>query len=137
VLAGVDPDRLTQPVGAAVEPMLASLGPGAFEGDDETAARRFLVGLSRVVLPLLLVSYRGFARRLVPVADSPAIRAVTLVLRDEQDELARAQALADELLAEPRAAQQAAEWTRALGDLAFQGGDEEDLLPWSEGEFAR
>ena len=135
VLSGVDPDRLTRPIGQAVEPLLGSLAPGTFEGDEETAARRFLVGLARVVLPLLLVSYRDFGRRLVPVSDAPAIRTLTLVVRDEQEELAAAHALTDDLVAEPEAAQQAAEWTRALGEPVLHGRDD-DLLPWSEGEYA-
>jgi hypothetical protein len=134
VLAGVDREQLTRPLGGAVEPLLASLEPGAFGGDDETAGRRFLVGLARVVLPLLLVSYRRLAQRLVPVTDGPAIRALTLVVRDTEEELRAAETLVDGLLGDPEAAQQAAEWTRALGDPFWRGGD--DLLPWSEAGYA-
>jgi hypothetical protein len=136
VLAGVDPDGLTRPIGGAVEPLLASLEPGAFGGDDETAGRRFLVGLARVVLPLLLVSYRRFGQRLVPVADRPAIRALTLVVRDVEEELRAAEAAADALLDGPERLQQAAEWTRTLGDPVWRGGEDDDLLPWSEAGFA-
>ncbi len=135
-LAGVDRDRLTRPVGGAVGPLLASLAPGAFDGDDETAGRRLLVGLARVVLPLLLVSYRRFGQRLLPVSDGPSIRALTLVVQDEEGELAVAEAAVDTLVSGPEVAQQAAEWTRALGYPVLRGGTDDDLLPWSEGDLA-
>jgi hypothetical protein len=135
VLDGIDPERLTRPAGRAVEPMLSDLAPGAFEADDESAGRRFVVGLSRVVLPLLLASYRDFAHELVPVTDAPAIRAVVLVVRDEEEELARAQALADGLLIEPDAASEAAEWIRALGEPLRGAGGAQHLLSWSEPEL--
>lgn len=140
VLAGVDRERLTRPLGPTVEPLLARLAPGTLDGTDEGAGRRFLVGLARVVLPLLLVSYRGLGRRLAPVADAAAIRALTLVLRDEEEELAAAQAIVDAFLGTPEAAQEAAEWTRELGDpalqLALQSEESDGLLPWSEGPSA-
>jgi hypothetical protein len=136
VLAGVDPDRLTRPLGGAVEPLLAGLERGAFDGDEETAGRRFLVGLGRVVLPLLLVSYRRFGECLVPVSDGPALRALTLVVRDLEEELTAAQGALDALLAPPQAAQEAAEWTRALGVPVLHGAEGDDLLPWSEANSA-
>lgn len=136
VLAGVDREELTRPVGPFAAPLLASIAPGAFEGGDENAGRRFVAAFARMVLPLLLVSYRGFGRRLEPVADAPAIRALTLVVRDEAEELEASQVVADELLAEPEAAQQAAEWTRALGTPLLRKGDGDILFPWSDGEFA-
>ncbi len=132
VLAGVDRAGLVRPAGHAAAPLLDGLAPGAWEADAETAGRRFLVGLSRVVLPLLLTSYRGFARRLVPVADGPAARALTLVVRDEEEELAAAAAAADELLGTPEASQEEAAWTRGLGDLVGTGGADDGLFPWSE-----
>ncbi len=142
VLAGVDRERLTRPLGPTVEPLLAHLAPDAVGGADEGAGRRFLVGLARVVLPLLLASYRGLGRRLVPVADGPAIRALTLVLRDEEEELAAVQPMVDAFLATPEAAQEAEEWTRALGEpasllqSALQTGENDGLFPWSEGDAA-
>ena len=136
VLAGVDREELTRPLGGAVEPLLAALETGVFGGDDETAGRRFLVGLARVVLPLLLVSYRRLGQRLVPVADGPAIRALTLVVRDAEEELRAVEALVDGLLAAPEAVQQAAEWTRALGDPVWRGDGDDGLLPWSEAGHA-
>jgi hypothetical protein len=136
VLPGVDHERYTRPLGQAVEPLLASLAPGAWDGEDEAAGRRFVAGLARVVLPLLLVSYRGFGERLAPVSDGPGIRALTLVVRDEEEEMAAAQSLSDDLLGAPEAAQQAAEWTRALGDRLLRIGGEDRLLPWSDGKFA-
>lgn len=136
VLAGVEHDRLTRPLGPRVGPLLESLAPGAREEEGDTAALRFLVGLTRVVLPGLLASYRGFGRRLAPVADGPAIRALTLVVRDEEEELAAVQALTDELTASPDAARRAAEWARSLGEPRLRDGDDDGLLPWSEGDFA-
>jgi hypothetical protein len=136
VLAGVDRERLTRPVGPAVEPLLAGLAPGAWDGDDETAGHRFLVGLARVVLPLLLVSYRGFGERLVPVADAPTVRALGLVVRDEDEELAAAQGVVDAVVRDPEEVQQAAAWTRELGDPVSHEGGEDGLLPWSEAELA-
>lgn len=135
VLSGVDPEEMARPVGPAVAPLLESLEPGAWEGDEEAAGRRFLVGLSRVVLPLLLGSYRRFGEGLVAVADGPAIRALTLVVRDEEEELASMSAAADELLGEPEAAQEAATWTRALGEAAVAGSAGEQLFPWSGPDF--
>ncbi len=134
LLAGVDHERLTRPIGAAVEPLLESLAPDAWHGGEETAGRRFLVGLVRVVLPRLLVSYRRFAERLQPVADGPAIRALTLVVRDEEEEVAAAEAVVGPLLADRRRAHEAAEWTRVLDRLAVHGEAGDDpLLPWPEG----
>ncbi len=137
VLAGADPARWTKPVGRTAAPLLASLEPGAWGGDEEAAGRRFLVGLARVVLPLLLVSYRRFGERLVAVADGPAARALTLVVRDTDEELAAAGAAADGLVGTPAGAQTAAAWTRELGGQAFPGGGTGELFPWSEAEFAR
>jgi len=140
VLAGVDRECLTRPLGPTVEPLLARLAPERADGTDEGAGRRFLVGLARVVLPLLLVSYRGLGRRLAPVADAPAIRALTLVLRDEEEELAAAQSIVDACLDTPEATQQAAEWIRELDEPALQSAlqseENDGLLPWSEGGAA-
>ncbi len=136
-LAGVDRERLTRPLGPTVEPLLERLSPEAFDGTDEAAGRRFLVGLARVVLPLLVVSYRGLGRRLVPVADGPAIRALTLVLRDEEEELAVLESMVSRLLAAPDVAQETAEWIRELSEPVVQGGlqegEHDGLLPWTQG----
>jgi hypothetical protein len=135
VLPGVDPELLTRPVGRTVEPLLAGLSPGAFDGDAETAGRRFLVGLARAVLPLLLVSYRRFGQRLVPVADGPAIRALTLVVRDENEEQGALEEAVDPLLDSRERAQQAAVWLRALGAPVSAGAAQDVLLPWSDVDF--
>jgi hypothetical protein len=132
-----------------VEPLLARLAPAAFDGAGEDAGRCFLVGLARVVLPLLLVSYRGLGRRLVPVADAPAMRALTLVLRDEEEERAAVQSMVDAMLVTPEAARQAEEWTQALVGPApglqvlqlgwhdeAEVGARDALLPWAEGDAA-
>ncbi|HTX64111.1 MAG TPA: hypothetical protein VMD28_10750 [Acidimicrobiales bacterium] len=137
VLAGVDREGLARPLGPAVETLLEGLAPGSVGGDRETAGRRFLVGLARVVLPLLIVSYRRFGRLLVPVADGPAIRTLRLVAQDVEGELRVAEAVVDALLDGPEVAQEAAEWTRALSEPVLRGGPDDDLLAWSEGEFVR
>ncbi|MGH8988932.1 MAG: hypothetical protein ACRDXC_10130 [Acidimicrobiales bacterium] len=136
VLAGVDRDQLTRPVGVVVDPMLAGLAPHRPGGDEAVAGSRFLVSLARVVLPLLLVSYRRFGARLVPVADGPAIRALRHVISDEEEELCAAEALLDGLVGDPQSAQQAAEWTQAVRGPVGHGTDGEDLLPWSEADPA-
>jgi hypothetical protein len=144
VLAGVDRERLARPVGPTAESLLARLapGPGVSGGDDVAAGRRFLVGLARVVLPLLLVSYRELGQHLTPVSDGPAIRALTLVLRDEEEELATVQAMIDATLITPELAQEASEWDRTLREAALpaQGGlhagESQGLLPWSEADAA-
>ncbi len=136
VLSGVDRERLTRPIGSAVEPLLASLVPGAFPADGEIEGRRFCVGLARVVLPLLLVSYRRFGERLVPVADQPTIRALGLVVSDTEEELEASEVATDALCDGPEVAQQAAEWTRSLGDPVWTGGDGEELFPWSQADLA-
>jgi hypothetical protein len=135
-LADVDPDQLTRPPGGRVEAMLARLEPGAGKGEDETTGRRFLVGLARVVLPLLLVSYRRYGQHLVPATDGPTIRALAHVVRDEEEELTSVEALVDPLVESPEAAQEAAEWARALGEPTLAQRPDDDFLPRSEGDFA-
>lgn len=134
VLAGWDHDALTRPAAPAGR-LLERIAPGGWDGDEVTAAHRFVTVLARVALPALLASYRGFSDRLVPVADGPAIRALGLVVRDEEAELARAGELAD-LLAERHApagpAGPPGEWTASLGALLPRHEGELVLLPWWE-----
>lgn len=137
VLAGVDPEGLTRPVGARAAALLDALepaevpepSPGAVVGRGVL----FVAALTVEVLPRLLGSYRGFGRRLVPVTDGPSIRALTLVVRDVEEELAAAGAL----LGEIPGSSAAEEWARALGErLLDAGGDgdhADDLFPWPEG----
>jgi hypothetical protein len=73
----------------------------------------------------------------VPVADGPAIRALELVVNDEKEELRAAEAVVEALLDRPETVQEAAEWTRELGDPVLRGGEDGELLPWSEAGFTR
>lgn len=147
VLAGVDPDGLTRPVGARAAALLDALEPAEVPEPDPgaEAARgvRFVAGLTAEVLPRLLGSYREFGRRLVPVTDGPSIRALTLVVRDIEEELAAAGTLLGGLAGSSAAE----EWARALaerslldpgrdGDPADEHADEhaDDLFPWPEGD---
>ncbi|MGH8981757.1 MAG: hypothetical protein ACRDWE_12210, partial [Acidimicrobiales bacterium] len=84
---------LWQPPGAALAAALAALEPTA-DRDGSPGAPGFLAALARVVLPGLLAAYRAYGELLVAVADAPAARALTLVLRDETDELEALERLA-------------------------------------------
>lgn len=95
VLAGVDREGLVRPCGDTLAAVLESLEPPRTSDTAAAgAAAGFLAGLARVVLPGLLGAYRDYAGRLVPVADGPAARALSLVVRDEREELAAVAALA-------------------------------------------
>lgn len=122
VLATVDRDDLTRPLGPALGPLVGHLGegapgwppgeggaesvePGGASQNDPAAASqdapvagvRFVAGLYRVVLPRLLASYRAHLLRLSPVADEPSRQTVAEVLRAEEAELATAAGLLLEL----------------------------------------
>lgn len=134
VLAGVDPERLTRPVGGWAPALLAALEPGKVPepnpGAEEARGLRFVAGLAVEVLPRLVGSYRRFERRLVPVTDGPSIRALTLVLRDVEEE----QAAAVQLLGGLEGSAAAEAWAHALGDrMVHHHGD---LFPWPEADSA-
>ena len=139
VLAGVDPEGLTRPVGARAASLLTALEPAEVPepspGAEAPRGVRFVAGLTVEVLPRLLGSYAEFGRRLVPVTDGPSIRALTLVVRDVEEELAAAGTLLGGLAGSSAAE----EWARALGEGLFleAGGDgahADDLFPWPEGD---
>lgn len=88
-VAWADHDRLT----AAPAPVSAALDALAAATDPLTR----LHGLYRVVLPRLLRTYEDHAALTVPTTDGPVIRALTLVRRDETDQLAAGQELLDAL----------------------------------------
>jgi hypothetical protein len=115
VLATVDRDALTKPLGPALGPLVARLeegapewppgaggagsrarggasqnGPPAASQDAPVAGVQFVAGLYRVVLPGLVASYRAHLLRLSPVADEPSRQTVAEVLRAEEAELATA-----------------------------------------------
>jgi hypothetical protein len=100
-VAWADHERLT----AAPDAVAAALDELA--AADDPASR--LAGLYRSLLPRLLITYDEHAAVTVPVTDGPVIRALTLVRRDEVDQLAAGTALLDGLLAGPGAARRADE----------------------------
>jgi hypothetical protein len=146
VLAGVERDRLTRPLGPVLAPLMAALGeppePGpATEGgtDSEGAEERalgFLAGLYRVVLPRLVDSYRRHGRRLAPSADGPSIRAVSLVVRDEEEQLAAGGAIVEELAGRPGLGRAVREATERIGQVTAGIGPDTDLVPWPDGRCA-
>lgn len=162
VLATVDRDDLTRPLGPVLGPVMQALGEGApapspdpgapvapapsadpgadgaspGPGTRAEAGIRFVAGLAEVVLPALVESYRRHLTRLSAVADEPSRRTVAEVLRAEEAELAAARAL----LAEAETAGEEA-WTgrsidaiRSLLDRAEDPSG--DLVPWSDGRCA-
>ncbi|MGH9043274.1 MAG: hypothetical protein ACRDVP_00230 [Acidimicrobiales bacterium] len=88
-----------------------------------------LVGLVRVVLPRLIVSYRTHMVEASPVAQRPNLRALKLILSDEMEEWASGEALVQRLLSHAVEDPQllaVTELQGALGEnLAHEG-----LLPW-------
>jgi hypothetical protein len=85
VLAGMDPATWTRPAGPLLAPLLDALDAA---GDGPPPVVGALAALHRVVLPELLASYARHRLALGELADRPAIRALGLVARDEEDELA-------------------------------------------------
>lgn len=110
-LASVDAEQLVAPPGPASAALFQSISEGTGEsGSDQgpTALAR-LVAAHRVVLPLLVGEYQA-ARSTVSVVAEPSLgRALDLVLRDDQEEWARAQPLLQTLLCDAEAARSAAD----------------------------
>lgn len=157
VLAGTDAETWTRPLGAVLEPLLDALeeaGPraadagvdgergGAGGGAGDPPVVRGIAALYRVVLPGLLASYARHRFALGEVADRPAIRALALVVRDEEDQLAAgARLLAD---MDPHGTADVAAVQAAVSDVpaavdvhaAVAGpaggpaGRARDLVPW-------
>lgn len=146
VLAQMDPDALTRPLGTAAGPLLAALEPSAPSAPDAKGdalepgvlarleAARFLAGLHRVVLPALLASYGRHRERLSPVADGPSLRALAFVVSDEEAEVRVGEEIVREL-AQARAdglADAADEAVRRLD--ALLDGTVGDVVPWEHEE---
>ena len=116
VLAGMDPERLTRPLGRSMGPVLTAVGLG--EADE----RDWLTGLYRVALPRLLVTYREHLARVAPVAEAPVARALALVVRDEHEQLLAGEALLQSLLVTAEGVRRAAELQRSLETLLVGTG---------------
>jgi hypothetical protein len=97
---------------------------GALAGSTGTVER--LVGLYRVALPQLIAAYTDHLAATTPVTDAPTIRALRLVLADEEEDRAAGEALlaatlaTDPALADRAAAEEAR--LRALAPLAVPPG---------------
>jgi hypothetical protein len=76
-----------------------------------------LAGLYRVVLPRLVATYEEHAARAVPVTDGPVIRALTLIRRDEADQLVAGRELLESLAGSPDARRRGDEAAEALDAL--------------------
>ena len=142
VLAGVDHDALTRPLGPVLVPLFDALGaapqggaaaPDAAAAGDagDAAALAFLAGLSRVVLPALLDSYRRHREALSEVADGPSLRALALVVRDEEAEVAEAGAVLEAITPGATATGDVDALARLL-EGTDGPGPAGDLVPWPE-----
>ncbi|HXW39480.1 MAG TPA: hypothetical protein VEJ44_07280 [Acidimicrobiales bacterium] len=89
-----------------------------------------LVGLFRVVLPRLVVSYSRHASVVSPVADAPTARALRLVVRDEVEELVGGESLVERLLGVPEAVQLAGRVVVDLEARLVGAGSVPGLVPW-------
>lgn len=139
VLAGMDPEALTRPVGPVVGPLMAALeaeAPEAGEAGTGHAAPAALsavarlAGLHRVVLPALVTSYRRHLPRTVPVADGPVTRALQLALADLEEEQAAGEVLLGTLLAGEGAPAAADAALGRLGPLLAGSAADGCLVPW-------
>jgi hypothetical protein len=109
-LASVDAEQLVVASGPATEALfdaVAAAGESASHEDHSALVR--IVAVHRVALPLLVGEYQA-ARSTVSAVAEPALgRALDLVLRDDQEEWARAQPLLGRLLGDAEAARSAAD----------------------------
>jgi len=96
-LPGVRTADLIAPADDAAQTLVDALA--APPGEGGTVDR--LVGLYRVTLPALVATYTDHLDRTSPVADGPTIRALRLVLADEEDDRRAGDALLDALLTGP------------------------------------
>ncbi len=99
-------------------------------GSGPTALR--LVGLSRVVLPRLVVGFTRHLQRAQAVSDAPVIRAIRLTVRDELEEWQVLEALVQSLARRPEHVEVVSAWQRRLEGLVADGGP--GLVPWPEPE---
>jgi hypothetical protein len=125
VLDGWDREALTRPAGPALGPLFDALA-----ATGSTLGR--LAGLTRVVLPRLLVTYERHLARAVPVTDGPVMRALRLVRGDELEALAEGEALLEGALLSASDAEEAAGAQVRLEAAAVGAGADGGLVPWPE-----
>jgi hypothetical protein len=142
-LDGVDPEALSVPLGPALGPLFEGVwstgtAPGAADGPEAQRAGAEpgpatdvarLSALYRVVLPRLIATYGRHLATSSVVSDSPTIRALELVLRDETAQWQAGECLLQSLLADPEACHVAAEAQRTLEVLVVTTGVGPGLVP--------
>jgi hypothetical protein len=121
-LASVDAEQLVAAPGRATDALFDAVSAAAGDADSDRGVSTLVrfVAAYRVVLPLLVGEYQT-ARTTVSVVAEPALgRALDLVLRDDQEEWARAQPLFAGLLTDAHSARSAAEAQLRLELLAVE-----------------
>ncbi len=89
-----------------------------------------LVGLFRVLLPRLVVSYSRHATSTSPASDAPVARALHLVVRDETDELVGGESLVQRVLGTAEAVQAAGRTVVDLEARLAGAGIVPGIVPW-------
>jgi hypothetical protein len=101
VLAWVDPDALTTAPSPATEAALDLLEGTAEDEEANPGTLPRLAGLSRVVLPRLIVTYRRHRARCSPVADGPVLDTLDHVLDETVADWQRCEEMVQELALRP------------------------------------
>jgi len=96
---------LVAPPSEGVAALLAAL---AEPGDDGSRIIERLVGLYRVTVPALIAAYQDHLARTTPIADGPTIRALHLVLADEEADRLAGEDLLAAVVTDPTATGRAA-----------------------------
>ena len=112
-LREVDPESLVRPGSTAAGELLDAV----CVDPDASQALEALVGYQRVLLPVLLGSYRSLVQGANPAADAALVRWLGFVVGDDVDEWLRGDALDRSLLADVDDVRTAAERQRELESL--------------------
>lgn len=119
LVPGADAASLTvspSPAAARLLEAVSAAGSGA----------RSVAMLARSVLPRLVTGYRLHMERANPASDTPVVRALRLVVRDEVEELLDTEALLERLLAEQGPVGEPS--LGSVGDDVARSGP--GLVPW-------
>jgi hypothetical protein len=126
-LPAIAPDaveRLTVPADDGVRALVEVLA----RADGGTTIER-LVGVYRVLLPYLVATYRSHLEAAPAVSEGPAIRALTLVLHDEEEDRRRGELLLQSLLRTGEDVERAAVQQDRLGSVLASAGGGTTLTP--------